>query len=86
MNLLAVSSIQKIQLRTCILLNYFILSEGYSMAVATVSGNNYSILGAPRYEHQGQVIVSQANQYKLLDSPMVVHIYFGVKTTQKNTV
>lgn len=65
-------------LRTCMLLNYCILSEGYSMAVATVSSINYAILGAPRYKHQGQVIVSQirANPDKLLDSPKVVHLRF----------
>ncbi|XP_073684902.1 integrin alpha-X-like [Garra rufa] len=51
---------------------------GYSMAVATVSSTNYAILGAPRYKHQGQVIVSQATQYKLLDSPRPqIGSYFG---------
>lgn len=63
-------------LRTCMLLNFCIFSEGYSMAVATVSRISYAILGAPRYKHQGQVIVSQirANFNKLLDSPKVVHL------------
>ncbi|XP_050979757.1 integrin alpha-X-like [Labeo rohita] len=51
---------------------------GYSMAVATVSSTNYVILGAPRYKHQGQVLVSQATQYKLLDSPRPqIGSYFG---------
>ncbi|KAL1263791.1 hypothetical protein QQF64_004146, partial [Cirrhinus molitorella] len=51
---------------------------GYSMAVATVARINYAILGAPRYKHQGQVIVSQAGQYKLLESPKPqIGSYFG---------
>uniref|UniRef100_A0A9J8C5Y9 Integrin, alpha M (complement component 3 receptor 3 subunit) n=1 Tax=Cyprinus carpio carpio TaxID=630221 RepID=A0A9J8C5Y9_CYPCA len=56
--------------------------EGYSMAVATVSRISYAILGAPRYKHQGQVIVSQirANFNKLLDSPKPqIGSYFGAE-------
>ncbi|XP_016120025.1 integrin alpha-X-like, partial [Sinocyclocheilus grahami] len=55
---------------------------GYSMAVATVSGISYAILGAPRYEHQGQVIVSQigANQHKVLEFPTPqIGSYFGAE-------
>uniref|UniRef100_A0A8C1MS43 Integrin, alpha M (complement component 3 receptor 3 subunit) n=1 Tax=Cyprinus carpio TaxID=7962 RepID=A0A8C1MS43_CYPCA len=55
---------------------------GYSMAVATVSRISYAILGAPRYKHQGQVIVSQirANFNKLLDSPKPqIGSYFGAE-------
>lgn len=54
---------------------------GYSMAVATVKGTSYAILGAPRYKHQGQVIVSQikANQHKELMFPWVVHIFLASK-------
>uniref|UniRef100_A0A8C1XVW0 Integrin, alpha M (complement component 3 receptor 3 subunit) n=1 Tax=Cyprinus carpio TaxID=7962 RepID=A0A8C1XVW0_CYPCA len=55
---------------------------GYSMAVATVKGTSYAILGAPRYKHQGQVIVSQikANQHKELMFPWPqIGSYFGAE-------
>uniref|UniRef100_A0A9J7Z2X9 Integrin, alpha M (complement component 3 receptor 3 subunit) n=1 Tax=Cyprinus carpio carpio TaxID=630221 RepID=A0A9J7Z2X9_CYPCA len=40
--------------------------EGYSMAVAKVPWDSYAILGAPRYKHQGRVIVSQLRTYKTI--------------------
>ncbi|KAF4107026.1 integrin alpha-M-like [Onychostoma macrolepis] len=55
---------------------------GYSMAVAAVSRTSYAILGAPRYKHQGQVIVSQlrTNQDQLLYSPRPqIGSYFGAE-------
>ncbi|XP_058650236.1 integrin alpha-X-like isoform X2 [Onychostoma macrolepis] len=55
---------------------------GYSMAVANVAGTSYAILGAPRYKHQGQVIVSQIRAYhdKQLDSPRPqIGSYFGAE-------
>uniref|UniRef100_A0A9J7Z2X5 Integrin, alpha M (complement component 3 receptor 3 subunit) n=1 Tax=Cyprinus carpio carpio TaxID=630221 RepID=A0A9J7Z2X5_CYPCA len=39
---------------------------GYSMAVAKVPWDSYAILGAPRYKHQGRVIVSQLRTYKTI--------------------
>ncbi|XP_052467002.1 integrin alpha-X isoform X1 [Carassius gibelio] len=55
---------------------------GYSMAVATVSGTSYAILGAPRYKHRGRVIVSRirTNQNKELEFPMPqIGSYFGAE-------
>ncbi|XP_050960962.1 integrin alpha-X-like, partial [Labeo rohita] len=55
---------------------------GYSMAVATVSGTSYAILGAPRYKHQGQVIVSEirTSQDKVLEFPRPqIGSYFGAE-------
>uniref|UniRef100_A0A8C1MQD4 Integrin, alpha M (complement component 3 receptor 3 subunit) n=1 Tax=Cyprinus carpio TaxID=7962 RepID=A0A8C1MQD4_CYPCA len=78
----SIFSMHQTPLRTCMLLNFCIFSEGYSMAVATVSRISYAILGAPRYKHQGQVIVSQirANFNKLLDSPKPqIGSYFGAE-------
>uniref|UniRef100_A0A8C2IXT8 Si:dkey-32n7.4 n=1 Tax=Cyprinus carpio TaxID=7962 RepID=A0A8C2IXT8_CYPCA len=56
---------------------------GYSMAVAKVPRDSYAILGAPRYKHQGRVIVSQLRTYKttqdqLLYSPRTGS-YFGAE-------
>lgn len=51
---------------------------GYSMAIATVSGTNYVILGAPRYQHKGQVVV--LNKQSTLDSPKPqTGSYFGAE-------
>ncbi|XP_056628082.1 integrin alpha-M-like isoform X2 [Triplophysa dalaica] len=55
---------------------------GYSMAVAKVSQINYAILGAPRYQHQGQVVVYALNtQWTFtLDSPKPqIGSYFGAE-------
>uniref|UniRef100_A0A8C2IYY9 Si:dkey-32n7.4 n=1 Tax=Cyprinus carpio TaxID=7962 RepID=A0A8C2IYY9_CYPCA len=58
---------------------------GYSMAVAKVPRDSYAILGAPRYKHQGRVIVSQLRTYKttqdqLLYSPRPqTGSYFGAE-------
>lgn len=56
--------------------------QGYSMAVATVSWINFAILGAPRYKHRGQVIISRIidNAVQTLDSPMPqIGSYFGAE-------
>ncbi|XP_065132888.1 integrin alpha-M-like [Paramisgurnus dabryanus] len=57
---------------------------GYSMAIATVSGINYAILGAPRHENKGQVVVSNVNSIQkdklTLDSPKPQNgSYFGAE-------
>uniref|UniRef100_A0A671SDR3 Integrin, alpha M (complement component 3 receptor 3 subunit) n=1 Tax=Sinocyclocheilus anshuiensis TaxID=1608454 RepID=A0A671SDR3_9TELE len=52
---------------------------GYSMAVATVSGISYAILGAPRYKHQGQVIIKLILMFKLLFSQPQIGSYFGAE-------
>uniref|UniRef100_A0A673GA64 Integrin alpha-X-like n=1 Tax=Sinocyclocheilus rhinocerous TaxID=307959 RepID=A0A673GA64_9TELE len=52
---------------------------GYSMAVATVSGISYAILGAPRYEHQGQVIIKLILMFKLLFPQPQIGSYFGAE-------
>ncbi|XP_055057258.2 integrin alpha-M [Misgurnus anguillicaudatus] len=57
---------------------------GYSMAIATVSGINYAILGAPRHENKGQVVVSNVNAIQkdklTLDSPKPQNgSYFGAE-------
>nr|XP_055033077.1 integrin alpha-X-like [Misgurnus anguillicaudatus] len=68
---------------------------GYSMAVATVSGTNYAILGAPRHQHKGQVVVSNVINIQqdqlILDSPKPqIGSYFGAEVCvvdlDRNTV
>ncbi|XP_073774189.1 integrin alpha-X-like [Danio rerio] len=56
--------------------------QGYSMAVATVSLTSFAILGAPRYQHRGQVTISRigTNEVQPLDSPMPqIGSYFGAE-------
>ncbi|XP_051968163.1 integrin alpha-M-like isoform X2 [Xyrauchen texanus] len=56
---------------------------GYSMATARVSSFDFAYLGAPRYKHQGQVIVKQLYgnmQTSTLDSPQPqIGSYFGAE-------
>ncbi|XP_056325963.1 integrin alpha-M-like [Danio aesculapii] len=56
--------------------------QGYSMAVATVSRISFAILGAPRYQHRGQVTISRmrTNEVQTLDSPTPqIGSYFGAE-------
>ncbi|XP_056325036.1 integrin alpha-M-like [Danio aesculapii] len=56
--------------------------QGYSMAVATVSWTSFVILGAPRYQHKGQVTISRmrGNAVQTLDSPTPqIGSYFGAE-------
>lgn len=59
------------------------------MAVATVSGINYAILGAPRYQHKGQVVVVVVDLNIQLthtvDSPKVVMSFVPHNEYQNHT-
>ncbi|XP_065109475.1 integrin alpha-X isoform X2 [Paramisgurnus dabryanus] len=59
---------------------------GYSMAIATVLGTNYAILGAPRHQHKGQVVVSNLKHIQdKLDSPKPqIGSYFGAEVCVVN--
>ncbi|XP_051958842.1 integrin alpha-X [Xyrauchen texanus] len=55
---------------------------GYSMAIATLSNIHFVILGAPRYKHQGQVIVSLLRSNSVLSlifSQPQIGSYFGAE-------
>uniref|UniRef100_A0A8C1YM02 Integrin, alpha M (complement component 3 receptor 3 subunit) n=1 Tax=Cyprinus carpio TaxID=7962 RepID=A0A8C1YM02_CYPCA len=52
---------------------------GYSMAVATVSRISYAIQGAPRYKHQGQVIIKIILMFNLRFSQPQIGSYFGAE-------
>ncbi|XP_051530917.1 integrin alpha-M-like [Myxocyprinus asiaticus] len=56
---------------------------GYSVATAKLSSFDFAYLGAPRYKHQGQVIVRQLRDSSLtstLDSPQPqIGSYFGAE-------
>lgn len=58
------------------------------MAVATVSRINYAILGAPRYQHKGQVVVVVDSNIQLtytVDSPKVVMSFVPHNEYQNHT-
>ncbi|XP_051770711.1 integrin alpha-X-like [Ctenopharyngodon idella] len=55
---------------------------GYSLAIATMSGAKYAVMGAPRHKHKGQVTVSRIEQsdLKQLDPPKPqIGSYFGAE-------
>ncbi|KAK9965085.1 hypothetical protein ABG768_004194 [Culter alburnus] len=56
---------------------------GYSLAIATMSGAKYAVMGAPRHKHKGQVTVSRIDRsdVKQLDPPNKPQIgsYFGAE-------
>ncbi|XP_067225486.1 integrin alpha-X-like isoform X2 [Chanodichthys erythropterus] len=55
---------------------------GYSLAIATMSGAKYAVMGAPRHKHKGQVTVSRIDRsdVKQLDPPKPqIGSYFGAE-------
>uniref|UniRef100_A0A671SDQ0 Integrin alpha-M-like n=1 Tax=Sinocyclocheilus anshuiensis TaxID=1608454 RepID=A0A671SDQ0_9TELE len=57
---------------------------GYSLAIATMFGAKYAVMGAPRYKHKGQVTVSRIDNIrsnlKELDPPKPqIGSYFGAE-------
>ncbi|XP_058649695.1 integrin alpha-X-like isoform X2 [Onychostoma macrolepis] len=57
---------------------------GYSLAITTMFGTKYAVMGAPRHKHKGQVIVSRMannrSNLKQLDSPKPqIGSYFGAE-------
>ncbi|XP_067225484.1 integrin alpha-X-like [Chanodichthys erythropterus] len=55
---------------------------GYSLAIATMSGAKYAVMGAPRHKHKGQVTVSRIDRsdVKQLDPPKSqIGSYFGAE-------
>uniref|UniRef100_A0A673G9C4 Integrin alpha-M-like n=1 Tax=Sinocyclocheilus rhinocerous TaxID=307959 RepID=A0A673G9C4_9TELE len=57
---------------------------GYSLAIATMFGAKYAVMGAPRYKHKGQVTVSRIDSIrsnlKELDPPKPqIGSYFGAE-------
>ncbi|RXN37534.1 integrin alpha-M-like protein [Labeo rohita] len=57
--------------------------EGYSLAIATMSGTKYAVMGAPRHKHKGQVTVSRIDipsNLQELDPPKPqIGSYFGAE-------
>lgn len=61
-----------------------IFFTGYSLAIATMSGEKYAVMGAPRHKHKGQVTVSRIdnnlnNLKQQLDPPKVIKLIFVQK-------
>ncbi|KAK9965089.1 hypothetical protein ABG768_004198 [Culter alburnus] len=55
---------------------------GYSLAIATMRGAKYAVMGAPRHKHKGQVTVSRIDRsdVKQLDPPKPqIGSYFGAE-------
>ncbi|XP_048026720.1 LOW QUALITY PROTEIN: integrin alpha-X-like [Megalobrama amblycephala] len=55
---------------------------GYSLAIATMWGSKYAVMGAPRHKHKGQVTVSRIDRsdVKQLDPPKPqIGSYFGAE-------
>ncbi len=56
---------------------------GYSLAIVTMSGEKYAVMGAPRHKHMGQVTVSRIDNnrsnLKQLDPPKVIQLIFVQK-------
>uniref|UniRef100_A0A672NI54 Integrin alpha-M-like n=1 Tax=Sinocyclocheilus grahami TaxID=75366 RepID=A0A672NI54_SINGR len=61
-----------------------VLFTGYSLAIVTMFGAKYAVMGAPRYKHKGQVSVSRIDNIrsnlKELDPPKPqIGSYFGAE-------